>query len=234
MIIIVGESASGKSSLEKYLAESFGYKRTISYTTRPPREGEIDGVDYYFITEDEYVEKFNNGFFVETGAYNGWFYGTTKEQYSKDTVCVLTPHGLRQIKKSLDSNKLDIKSIYLKVPRKDRLIKSLQRGDDIDEAIRRNLSDVGQFDGIEDEVDYIITNDGYNKNTHDIAKEINDLFGKSKKRKTKCELVKKLAKNSKTKQNELILKCLDYYEETSVNNLSISQLDDFCSMMFAK
>ena len=46
MIILVGESASGKSSIEKYLVDNYGYNKIISYTTREPREGDVDGVDY--------------------------------------------------------------------------------------------------------------------------------------------------------------------------------------------
>ncbi len=162
MIILIGESASGKSSIEKILADKYGYKKTVSYTTRPPRNGEVDGIDYYFINEDEYAQKFNAGFFVETGGYNGWLYGTTKDQYNENTVCILTPHGLRQIKKKF-CNKCEVKmkSFYIKIPRRDRLVKILQRGDDIEEAIRRNQSDVGQYDGIEDEVDFVIENDDY-------------------------------------------------------------------------
>ena len=113
MIILVGELASGKSTIEKILSDKYGYERTISYTTRPPRNGEIDGVDYHFISEDEYIEKFNSDFFVETGVYNGWFYGTTKNQYRENTVCVFTPHGLRQIKKNFDKN--NFYSFYIKV-----------------------------------------------------------------------------------------------------------------------
>src|SRR5574344_279630 len=113
MIILVGESASGKSTIEKILADKYGYKKTVSYTTRPPRDGEVNGVDYHFISEDEYIDKFNSGYFVETGAYNGWFYGTTKDQYDENTVCVLTPHGLRQIKKNFRED--DINSFYIKV-----------------------------------------------------------------------------------------------------------------------
>lgn len=167
MIILVGESASGKSTIEKILSEKHGFQKTVSYTTRPPRDSEIDGVDYHFITEDEYIEKFNSGYFVETGAYNGWFYGTTRDQYTDRTVCVLTPHGLRQIKKNFGEK--DITSFYIKVPRRDRLIKILQRGDDIDEAIRRNQSDVGQYDGIEDEVDFVLNNDGYSKSPENMS-----------------------------------------------------------------
>ena len=67
MIILVGESASGKSTIEKILSEKYGYIKTVSYTTRPPRENEVDGVDYNFISANEYTEKFNNNFFVEIG-----------------------------------------------------------------------------------------------------------------------------------------------------------------------
>ncbi len=172
MIILVGESASGKSTIEKILSDRYGYEKTVSYTTRPPRDGEIDGVDYHFITEDEYIDKFNSGYFVETGAYNGWFYGTTKDQYHENTICVLTPHGLRQIKKNFDEK--EIYSFYIKVSRRDRLIKILERGDNIDEAIRRNQSDVGQYDGIEDEVDFVIENNGYLYPPNYIARQINE------------------------------------------------------------
>lgn len=173
MIILVGESASGKSSIEKVLSEKYGFQKTVSYTTRPPRDSEIDGVDYHFITEDEYIEKFNSGYFVETGAYNGWFYGTTGDQYKGNTVCVLTPHGLRQIRKNF--NEQDIKAFYVKVPRRDRLIKILERGDDIEEAIRRNQSDVGQYDGIEDEVDFVLENRAYQKSPNELARKIMEL-----------------------------------------------------------
>ena len=172
MIILVGESASGKSTIEKVLSKEYGFQKTVSYTTRPPRDSERDGVDYHFITEDEYIEKFNSGYFVETGVYNGWHYGTTKEQYKENTVCVLTPHGLRQIRKNF--NEQDIKAFYVKVPRRDRLIQILERGDNIEEAIRRNQADVGQYDGIEDEVDKVIYNPSYIKTPYQICDEILD------------------------------------------------------------
>lgn len=176
MIILVGESASGKSSIEKILADKYGYKKIVSYTTRPPRQGEINGVDYHFISGDEYAEKCSAGFFAETGSYNGWLYGTTKDQYCKNTICVLTPHGLRQIKKCFGEDiELRIKSFYIKVPRRDRLIKILERGDEINEAIRRNQSDVGQYDGIEDEVDFVIENNSYIYNPHELAYSIKEL-----------------------------------------------------------
>lgn len=158
MIVIVGESASGKSSVAKYLMKHYSYSRVVTYTTRPPREDEEDRVDYFFITNTHFNILKNQGFFAETAEYNGWSYGSAVKDYNNNVVVVLAPKGLRSIKRcGMDH----IFTVYLKVPRKDRLIKCLERGDNIEEAYRRNLSDVGQFDGIEDEVDLVIENPKY-------------------------------------------------------------------------
>ena len=169
MIVLVGESASGKSSIEKYLVNNYEYKKVVSYTTRPPRDGEIDGVDYHFIDTSKFIKLKAEGFFVETATYREWHYGTAKEDCTDDKIAVLTPHGLRQVSK-IDG--IHVESFYINVPRRDRLIKILQRGDNIEEAYRRSLSDVGQFDGIEDEVDYIVNNDGYKKSIAEMAQEV--------------------------------------------------------------
>ena len=121
-------------------------------------EEDVDGETYHFITEEQFNDMIEKDLFAEHASYNGWQYGTAKEDCTDDKVVVLTPHGLRQLKKNKD---LHIISFYIDVPRRDRLIKILERGDDIEEAYRRNLSDVGQFDGIKDEVDYVISNKGY-------------------------------------------------------------------------
>lgn len=169
MIVLVGESASGKSSIEKNLVKNYGYSKVVSYTTRQPRDGEVNGVDYHFITKSQFRRLKEQGFFAETAVYNGWYYGTAKKDCTNDKVAVLTPHGLRQIKK-IDGIKTI--SFYINVPRRDRLIKILQRGDDIEEAYRRSLSDVGQFDGIEDEVDYVINNESYKYNIDKMTLEV--------------------------------------------------------------
>ena len=169
MIVLVGESASGKSSIEKYLVDNYGYNKIVSYTTRAPREGEVDGVDYHFISVEQFYKLRSEMFFAETAIYNNWHYGVAKEDCSDDKVAVLTPHGLRQVSKLPNVN---VVSFYISVPRRDRLIKILQRGDNIEEAYRRNLSDIGQFDGIGDEVNYIIHNDSYKKSIAEMSEEI--------------------------------------------------------------
>ncbi len=170
VIVIVGESASGKTTAAKAL-EDYGYKRIVSYTSRPPREKETDGLDYFFLSQKEFLELLAENKFAETGEYRGWYYGSLKSDYLKDNIItVLTPHGLRQIKKSMGEDA--VYSVYLEVSRRDRLIKMLERGDDIEECYRRSLSDVGQFDGIEDEVDMVIKNKNYIINPKTIAEII--------------------------------------------------------------
>ena len=169
MIVLVGESASGKSSIEKNLVDNYGYKKIVSYTTRQPRQGEVDGIDYHYISESQFIKLQKEGYFAEVGEYNGWHYGTAKNDCTSDKVAVVTPHGLRQLAKIPN---LDIYAFYINVPRRDRLIKILQRGDNIEEAYRRSLSDVGQFDGISDEVDYIVNNKNYIKSIDEMTREV--------------------------------------------------------------
>lgn len=172
MIVIVGESASGKTTLAKEYEDWLDFKRIITYTTRAKRRNERDGVDYHYISDEEFERLNNEGFFAETAEYNGWKYGSAKKDYTNDTVAVLTPRGLRSVKR----NGVKCTSIYLDVPRRDRLAKCLNRGDNIEEAYRRSLSDVGQFDGIADEVDYVLKNPGYKKTPDKLIMELTDMM----------------------------------------------------------
>lgn len=157
----------------KYICPN--YTKVVSYTTRPPRPGEEDGVDYHFISDEKFKDMEKRGEFAETGAYRGWYYGSAKVDYQHNALAVLTPHGMRQVKKNFSkSSEHDIKVVYLDVPRRDRLIKILQRGDDVEEAYRRNLSDLGQFDGIRDEADFVIANPGFKKTTGEVTGELRD------------------------------------------------------------
>lgn len=166
MIVVVGESASGKTTLvNNFIENNPQYHKIVSYTTRPMRKGEKNGKDYHFINQtafDKFVEK---GFFIEHATYRGWSYGVAKEDCkTSDTVAILTPAGLRTLKRY----DIEVKSIYLYVDRRSRMINIICRGDDIDEAYRRNLSDVGQFDGISNEVDFIIDNTKYHMNENQV------------------------------------------------------------------
>jgi guanylate kinase len=173
VIAIIGASATGKTTIERIL-EKQGLERIISYTSRPMRKNEINDVDYHFISDAEFLEKLEDNFFAEHTSYRGWHYGISKNDCANNTVAVVEPVGFRRLKK-IDG--LNIRSFYIKTDDRTRMIRMLKRGDDIAEAIRRMYSDQGSFNGIEDEVDYIIENpdgklDEAVKNIFDILEKI--------------------------------------------------------------
>ena len=90
-IILVGKAASGKDHLRKTL-ESRNFKYAISYTTRPPREGEVDGRDYFFINRAKAYEMIQSGEFFEYVMFNGWLYGTSVEQWQQHEQLLRLKH----------------------------------------------------------------------------------------------------------------------------------------------
>lgn len=176
MIVLVGASASGKSTLQtKMIENNDNLKKIVTYTTRPPRANEKDGIDYHFVSDEKFNELLKEDYFVEHADYRGWHYGTAKNDCtdSNDCVAVLTPSGFRALKRL----GVNVVSIYLHVDRRSLMMNILKRGDDIDEAYRRNLSDVGQFDGIAAEVDYVIDNSNYKMNVDEVLECINKIMG---------------------------------------------------------
>lgn len=78
MIILIGASASGKTTIAKYLTTNLGFKKFVTSTTRLPRKGEINSIDYNFLTIDTFNKKKENNEFIETTFYNENYYGTEK------------------------------------------------------------------------------------------------------------------------------------------------------------
>jgi len=164
---LLGPSGSGKTSLEKILEEVYKYKRIISYTTRPPREHEINGIDYHFVTEREFILKN----MIESTLYRGWRYGICADDIdyrNHNYILVVEPHGYQQIKDKIGKY---IVSIFIKTDDRIRLIRMLQRGDDVDEVIRRFLSDKELFKNFV--ANHIIEN---NKYIFDTAEEIKNII----------------------------------------------------------
>ena len=171
IIILIGESASGKSTLEKELVNR-GFNKIISYTTRPIRQGEKDGVDYHYISEEEFLNKLNNGFFAEYTIYNSWYYGIAVPDCKDNSVVVVEPHGFSQLKKI---DRLNIISFYIKVDERERLIRMVRRGDNLLEVFRRIFSDQGVFQFIDQEVNYVIDNNS-NINIDNVVDDIVEII----------------------------------------------------------
>jgi guanylate kinase len=146
-IIIVGCAGSGKDFLRKKL-ESRNFKYAISYTTRPPREGEVNGQDYFFITEEQARKMIDNYEFFEYVMFNGWLYGTTLKQWSQadgDDVFIMTPTGLSHVG---EQDRKDCLVIYVDINkwvRKERLANRNMPGDSLERRIEADELDFENF-----------------------------------------------------------------------------------------
>lgn len=83
LFVISGPSGSGKGELCKKVLETKLAEVSISATTRAPRNNEVDGVNYFYITKEEFEKRIGNGEFLEYAQYNGNFYGTPKDYVVK-------------------------------------------------------------------------------------------------------------------------------------------------------
>ena len=155
-IILVGKAASGKDHLRKKF-ESRGFKYAVSYTTRPPREGEVDGKDYIFISDDEAKVLIESGFFYEYVIFNGWVYGTSVTQFHTDDLFIMTPAGISHIK---PEDRLTSFIIYTDIEMSTRMIRLANRnmpGDSMDRRIEADEVDFMEFN----DYDLRITNEDF-------------------------------------------------------------------------
>jgi len=156
-VILIGKAAAGKDHMRKVL-EGRGFTYGTSYTTRPPRKGEIDGQDYYFISEKDFKNFANNNYWYEYVEFNGWYYGTSYEQFKKTcNLFVMTPHGVNAIN-PIDRKKCTI--IYLDIPLEIRRKRLEERGDLNDKIERRIKADEKDFEGFTD-YDIIVNNPNF-------------------------------------------------------------------------
>lgn len=166
IIVLLGASGSGKSTIENELANHHGYEKIISYTTRSPRNGEENGKDYYFVDNDTFNEVLMRDLFAEHDEYSqNRLYGTLKSDYvDGDKVVVLTPNGLRQLKKNCPNE--DIITVLVEASLGTRVKRYIDRCgvdkfdfDDAGEIFERINRDFGMFLGLEKEVDLVVHND---------------------------------------------------------------------------
>ena len=151
IIVLIGEAGSGKDSLmQGVLKENPHLHEIISYTTRPPREGEVDGVNYHFISGEEFGDKVLHGEMIEAACFNNWFYGTGYASLRSDCVNigVFNPEGVESL---LLAKNVEIKVFYVRASDKERLLRQLNREEypDCFEIIRRFKTDVMDFEQLD-------------------------------------------------------------------------------------
>ena len=155
-----------------------GFEKIISYTTRQPRESEENGKDYYFVDNDTFNEILDRGLFAEHDEYSqNRLYGTLKSDYVEgNKVVVLTPNGLRQLKKNCPNE--DIFTVLVESSLGTRIKRYIDRCDvnkfnfdDAGEIFERINRDFGMFLGLDKEVDLVVHNDE-GTNIKDLVAEI--------------------------------------------------------------
>lgn len=152
IVCLIGESGSGKDSiLKKVLSAAQQHEieinPIINCTTRPKREGEVEGEEYHFLTIEEFTEKLLGNKLLEATNFNDWFYGTEFTSLSKDkiNIGIFNPDAIYNIKETHSNVNLWV--YYIEASGKERLLRQLNREEtpDIDEIIRRYQADELDF-----------------------------------------------------------------------------------------
>jgi guanylate kinase len=147
--VLIGESGCGKTTTAMEL-ERLGLDRVVTCTTRPMREGEVDGKDYNFMSDEEFINDEKKGLFVETATFRGWHYGTHLNSLlgDGDKVVVLSPEGAKSLIKDKRIPNDLIRIFYIIVGSSYRLHKLLTTRDDETEVLRRFKTDKEDFDNL--------------------------------------------------------------------------------------
>jgi guanylate kinase len=162
-VVLAAPSGTGKTTLAHRLVDgSDHYVFSVSATTRAPRAGEVDGVDYHFVDRASFEAMVHRGELVEWAEVHGRLYGTPRVELeraaarSEHVVLDIDVQGARQIKAKLP----DAKLIFVRPPDVDTLMGRLTgRGTEAPGAVARRLGTaLGELQGVED-FDYVVVND---------------------------------------------------------------------------
>jgi len=173
LYIISAPSGAGKTSLVSTLLDTVSdVEVSVSHTTRAKRPGEVDGVNYHFITEADFEKMVEEGMFLEHAKVFDHFYGTSRQHIQeqllkgKDVILEIDWQGARQIRQLMT----DCKSIYILPPSVDALQERLQgRGQDNKEMIKRRMRDAASEMSHYGEFDYIVINDEFEQAKRDLS-----------------------------------------------------------------
>lgn len=149
IIAIMGQAGAGKDSFLNTLANKDylpQFSPIISCTTRPKRDYEKDGVDYHFLTNEEFAEQVLNGEMLEATVFNNWCYGTSIKSLTKNkiNIGVFNPEGVEILR---DNQNINLTVIYIIADDKTRLLRQLNREEnpDCNEIVRRYGTDKNDF-----------------------------------------------------------------------------------------
>ena len=172
LFVISAPSGAGKTTLvRKVIAQRAGVTLSVSCTTRVPRPEEREGIDYCFITRDEFEAMEREGKFIEWAQVHGDLYGTPRSnveklQHGEDLVLEIDTQGARKIREEFDDGVL----IFIRPPSLEVLKGRLRsRGGDSEEAIQARLQNAQKELDQMAWYDYIVVNDEIEEATRQLA-----------------------------------------------------------------
>jgi guanylate kinase len=174
ILVLSSPSGGGKTTIARALLtarENLGF--SISATTRAPRTGEKNGVDYHFLSVDEFVERRERGEFLEWAEYSGNLYGTLETEVERvlgegrHVVLDIEIEGARQVRE----HRLDVASIFILPPSADALVKRLvgRDRDGVDTRVRARLERAMEEVREASEYDYVVVNDDRTQAVSEVA-----------------------------------------------------------------
>jgi len=173
LVVISGPSGAGKGTIVKALLDEYTtIHYSVSATTRAPREGEVNGVNYWFVTHDEFNRMMEQDELLEWAEVYGNFYGTPRRRVMEainqghDIILEIDPQGAMQLKDRFPGGVF----IYIVPPSPRELARRIhQRGTETQEAMQHRLSSVAHELGYVHEYDYLVINDELKEATADVA-----------------------------------------------------------------
>ncbi len=133
LFIVAAPSGAGKTSVVtnviSKLKQTIPIERVVTFTTRPQRPGEVNYLDYNFLTEEEFLKKQNENYFLETTKYNGYYYGSPKSiiqdlKNGKSVILITDTAGANNFKKNIVTDAI---TIWITVPNIHELRKRLEK-----------------------------------------------------------------------------------------------------------
>lgn len=124
IVALIGKAGSGKDTIMHNIISNHpnDFNEIISCTTRPPREGEINNINYHFLTIEEFTEKVLNGDMLEATEFNGWHYGTSRSSLSENkiNIGVFNPAGIYCL---MEDPSIELYVYYINATDKNRLLR---------------------------------------------------------------------------------------------------------------
>ncbi len=164
MVILSSPSGAGKTTISKKIQQKYqNFKISVSHTTRKPRPNEVEGIDYFFLSNDQFKDKIKNNEFYEYAKIFGNYYGTSKKSVidllknKNDVLFDIDWQGTQQLSKH---SELKLTKIFILPPSKEELKKRLiQRNQDKPEIVSERLNSYENDLKHKDDYDFVVIND---------------------------------------------------------------------------